>query len=101
MFGNMMGKLQEMQQKMEESKARLAGVKIHTESGNGKIKIRINGNKTIESILIDPSLLTPENTEELEDLMIIATNNAISEAEKAWESEMRNSAMTMLPGGLF
>jgi DNA-binding YbaB/EbfC family protein len=101
MFGNMMGKLQEMQQKMEETKIKLAAVKIHTESGNGRIKICINGNKSIESIQIDPSLLLPENAEELEDLMVIATNKAISEAEKAWENEMRNSAMTMLPGGLF
>ena len=49
---------------------------------------------------IDPSLLTPERKEELEDLMLIAIERAMQQAENISASEMKSLMGSMLPGGL-
>lgn len=96
MLGNMMEKLQAMQQKMKESKERLDRVQIAAEAGNNAVQVVVSGNREVKSIEIEPSMCLPERREELEDFLIIALNRALKQAENSWESEMRGSA-----GGLF
>jgi DNA-binding YbaB/EbfC family protein len=96
MFGeNMMAKLQEMQQKMEESKSRLNSITVTGESADGKIKVMATGNRRISEITIDPSFMQGDK-EELEDLLIVALNRALENADNAWESEMKGAAGQML-----
>ncbi|NVJ89360.1 MAG: YbaB/EbfC family nucleoid-associated protein, partial [Flavobacteriaceae bacterium] len=67
MFGdisNMMGKLKEAQQKVEDTKKRLDTVLVDESSNDNKIKVTITANRTIKSIQIDDSLLN--DAEELE-----------------------------------
>lgn len=91
----MMGKLQEMQQKMEESKKRLDAIQVTGESADGKIKVSATGNRRITAVSIDDSLLSGDK-EELEDLLIVALNRALENAENTWNSEMQGVA-----GGMF
>ena len=103
MFGDLFGKLQEAQQKMQEGKQRLANVMVDGEAGDGAVKVAVNGNREVKSITIGDHLLSPDNKEELEDLLITALNRALKNAENAWESEMKGIAGGMLGplGGLF
>ena len=54
--GNMMKKLQEMQQKVAETKARLNTITVTGESGNGKVNIVVNGNRVVKSVTINDDL---------------------------------------------
>lgn len=103
MFGDLMGKLQEMKQKMEESKKRLDAVSMQAEAGSGQVKVTITGNREIKSIDISEELLKSGDKEEIEELLIVAINRAISQADKVNESEMQGAAKGMLPNmpGLF
>ena len=94
MFGDMMGKLQEAQQKTEETKKRLDTVYINEQSGDGKIKVTISGNREIKDIVIDESLM--EDTEELTDHLVLTLNKAIKKAGEMNESEMQAAAKGML-----
>jgi DNA-binding YbaB/EbfC family protein len=98
MFGDLFGKLQEAQQKMQEGKQRLANVTVDGEAGDGAVKVVVNGNREIKSITIGDHLLSPDNKEELEDLLITALNRALKNAENAWEAEMKGVAGGMLGG---
>lgn len=98
MFGDMMGKLQEMQRKMEESKKRLETVYVDVESPNGLVRATFTGNKKVKSITISPELLQRNDAEELEDHLVIAMNKGLEAAEKVWESEMQGMAGGLLPG---
>ncbi|MBO9152796.1 YbaB/EbfC family nucleoid-associated protein [Chitinophaga sp. GCM10012297] len=98
MFGDLFGKLQEAQQKMNDSKERLKHITVEGEAGNGAVKAVATGNREIKSLEIDPSLLAAERKEELEDLLISALNRALKNAEHAWENEMKNVAGGMLGG---
>lgn len=94
MFGDMMGKLQEAQQKAEETKKRLDTVYLSEESAGGKVKITISGNREIKDITIDDSLM--EDAEELSDHLVIAMNKAIKKASEMNEREMQAAASGML-----
>jgi nucleoid-associated protein EbfC len=99
-FGDMMGmmgKLQEMKKKTEEAKQRLDEIVCVGESASGDIKVRVNGNRKVLSIYISPAVQHGEN-EQLEDLICVATNRALQEAEKKWEQEMQSVAGGFLPG---
>jgi DNA-binding YbaB/EbfC family protein len=99
MFGgnNMMKKLQEMQQKVEETKARLDTITVEGKSNNGKVSVLMTGNRTMKSISINEEL-SELDKEELEDLIAIATNDALAKAEQVNESEMRAASAGMIPG---
>lgn len=98
MFGDlseMMGKLKEAQQKIEETKKRLDTVIVEGVSGNGKIKVTASANREIKSIDITDDLINDK--EALEDYLIIALNKAIEKANAINESEMANAAKGGLP----
>ncbi len=86
-FGGMLKKAQEMQQKMMEAKASLKNIQAEGVASNGAVKVVLNGNYDMIKINIDPKLMTEEK-EVLEDLIIIATNNAKKEIEARSSEEM-------------
>ena len=92
----MMKKLQEMQQKVEETKARLDTIIVDGEAA-GKVKVSLTGNRQVKAISIIPSL-NELDKEELEDLLIIAFNQALEKAERVNESEMRAASAGLIPG---
>lgn len=104
MFGNgdmgeMMAKLQEMQSAAEESKKKLETINVQGKSPDGNIRFVMDGNRKLKEVtFIDETLLKPENKEEIEDMLVIAFNRALEEAEHVNEQEMRNSASGLLPG---
>lgn len=98
MFGDMMGKLQEMKQKSEEVKKRLDTISVTAEAEDGLVKVVCTANKKIQSIEISETLMTDGDKEQIEDLTILAINRAIEKAEKVSETEMAGVARGMMPG---
>ncbi|MEC5147711.1 YbaB/EbfC family nucleoid-associated protein [Chitinophaga sp. 212800010-3] len=98
MFGDLFGKLTQIKQKLQEGKERLATVTLSGEAGNGAVKVTVDGNRQVKSIDVAAHLLSPENKEEMEDLLISALNRALKDAENAWEAEMKGAAGGMLGG---
>ena len=98
MFGDLFGKLQEAQQKMQEGKQKLGSITVDGEAGNGTVKVTVTGNREVKTISIDNQLMAPDRKEELEDLLITALNRALKNAEQAWETEMKDVAGGMLGG---
>ena len=101
MLGDFMGKMQEAQQQMEETKKRLDGVYVDAEVENGLVKVTANANMKLSNISIADELLN--NKEDLEDLVILAVNKVMEKAKEVQEFEMSKVAQGMLPdlGGLF
>jgi nucleoid-associated protein EbfC len=98
MFGDlmgMMGKLQETQQKIEETKQRLTTVCIDEKSSDGLLEVTCNANRTIRSITIDEELL--KDNEMLEDYLIRVINKAIERAGQIQEAELGAVAKEGLP----
>ena len=92
----MMAKLQQMQGQMEDIKARLETITVQGGAAEGKIVVFMNGNRKVTDIKIDESLMS-KDAEELQDLLVIATNRALDSANSVNESEMQGAAMGMMP----
>lgn len=91
------------QQKAEEVKKRLDTISVFGEAESGKIKVTANANKEFKEIVIDPELMNNSNKEELEELLVIAVNKAIEQADQVSQSEMQAVTNDMLGGlgGMF
>ena len=94
----MFDKLFEAKQKAEEVKKRLDGIIVTGSAEGGKIAVTATGNKAIRSINIDDEFLKGADKEELEDLLMIAINRALEQAESVHESEMAALSQQMLGG---
>lgn len=94
MFGDMMGKLQEAQQKVEETKKRLDTVLIDEELQD-KIKVTVTANREIRSIQIDESVMN--DPEELEDYLVLTLNKALKRAHEINERELAIAAKSGMP----
>ena len=93
-MGGMMKKVQEMQAKMQEMQKELNKT-VEAESGGGMVKVIMNGKQIVQSIDIDPSLLSSDEKEVLEDLIKAALNQAKEKVE-----EMSAEEMKKITGGL-
>jgi len=97
MFGDLLGNMEEKQKAL---KAELQKIVIEEHVADGKIKIRVNANRKVESISIDPEYLKEVDREELEDFLIVGMNAALDSAA-AKEAEATQGLLSdMLPGGL-
>ncbi len=99
----MFDKILEAKQKAEEVKKRLDGLTVMGSVEGGKIKVTSNGNKVVQSIMIDEDFLKEADKEELEELLALAVNKALEQAENINQSEMAALSQQMLGGlgGLF
>lgn len=102
MFGDlmeMMGKLKETQQKIQDTKKRLDTVLIDEQSNDGLLKVTVTANRKLKAIAIDESLLTDK--EQLEDYLLLVLNKAIEKATNVNEAELgavAKDGMPNLPG---
>jgi len=99
----MFDKLFQAQQKAEEIKKRLDTVSVSGEVEGGKIKVIATANKEIKNVIIDPVYLKEAGSEELEELLVIAINKALKQAEDISQTEMQAATKDMLGGlgGMF
>ncbi len=98
MFGDlmgMMGKLQETQRKVAETKKRLDTVLIDEQSNDGLLKVTVTANREVKSITIDDTLL--EDKDQLEDYLVLVINKAITRASEINQTELDAVAKADLP----
>ena len=95
----MLGKLKElkeMQAKAADIKQRLDSITVKGTSTDQKVQVMCTGNKKVNNVIIDDSLLSTEHKEQLESNVTEAINHAFKQAENLMETEMQSMA-----GGLF
>tara|TARA_B100000482_G_C12513997_1_gene261685 strand:+ start:536 stop:838 length:303 start_codon:yes stop_codon:yes gene_type:complete len=95
MFGNMMGKLQEAKQKMEDVKDKLDQIIVVGEAQG--IKVSLNANKVVTNIDIPQMILDDGDKDQVEDLLILALNKGLENAENVAQSEGASVMKGILP----
>ena len=96
-------KIGEVKNKLEEVKKRLDAVMFEGRSADGKIRIEISGNRELKNIFIDDALLDPGTKDIMNSGLKQAFTEAMKQAEKVNEAEMKAAGKGLLPGfpGLF
>ena len=91
---------QSVQEQMQAAQAKLDHIEVEGASGGGLIKVRATARGRILGIDIDPSMLTADSKEMLEDLVVAAFNEAKAKADQAGSAEMGKltAGMPLPPG---
>jgi DNA-binding YbaB/EbfC family protein len=89
----MMKQAQEMQNRLQKQMAEL---KVEGNAGGGMVKVVINGAKQVQSLKIDPEVVSKDDVLMLQDLIVAAINDAQRKADEELAQKMGG----MLPPGL-
>lgn len=77
----MMQQLQQMQQRLEKAQEELADEMVEATTGGGAVKVKMSGTQRCHGVTIDPSLLEKGDAEMLQDLILLAVNQALHESQ--------------------
>lgn len=91
----MMKQARELQGKMEQLQQEVAALEVEGSAGGGLVTVTMTGKSEMKRVHIDPSLLKPQESEIVEDLIVAAVNEARAKAEAKLADRMRE-----LTGGL-
>lgn len=101
-MNKMMKQLQKAQAEMSRMQNELAEKTVESSSGGGAVRVVANGQKNLVSVNIDPEVMTEDNREMLEDLIIAAVNEAFQRVDEMVASEMQKVTGGLnLPPGMF
>ena len=99
-IGNIMKQAQEMQVNMEKVKNELAKTEVIGRSGGDMVKITMNGKHQVNRVEIDESVMK-DDKEMLEDLIVVAINDANQRVDDVTKERMSNVTSSMgLPSGI-
>jgi len=94
-LGGIMGKVQEMQAKMQQIQEQLKHKVVEASSGGGMVTAKVNGKGELLDLKIDSNAVDVNDLEMLEDLVKAAVNAAMTKSQQQAKDEMAN-----LTGGL-
>ena len=89
-IGNMMKQAQQLQKKMAEAQEKLTSIEVEGTSGGGMVKVLATAKGEIKRIMIDDTLMSKEEKDMTEDLIVAAINDAKQKGEAASQEEMKS-----------
>ena len=94
-FGNMMKQAQKLQEQMMALQEEVGKKKVEATAGGGMVTVEANGKQEIVSIKVDPEVVSKDDVQMLEDLVLAATNEALRKSRELVQQELGK-----LTGGL-
>ncbi len=92
-MNNLMKQAQKMQKQMEEQQKAAAEklkaieeTEFNATAGGGAVAVTVSGKKVLTKIKLDPDAVDPDDVEMLEDLIMVAVNDALKQVEAAEET---------------
>jgi DNA-binding YbaB/EbfC family protein len=89
----MMKQAQQMQERLQQQMSQL---RVEGNAGGGMVTVVINGAKQVQSLTIDPEVVSKDDVQMLQDLVVAAINDAQRKADEAMAEKMGG----MLPPGM-
>lgn len=97
MFGDLLGNMEAQQAKMREE---LAAIIVEAEAGDGAVRVTANAARVILNIALDREKLDPNDAEQLEDLITVAVNRALTLAAEQEAAAAQEMLKKMMPPGM-
>ena len=93
---NIQQMMKQAQQMQERLKKQMTDLRVEATAGGGMVTVVVSGDKQLQSIKIDPEVVSKDEVEMLQDLIVAALNDAHRKADEA----MSNTMGGMLPPGM-
>lgn len=94
-FGGLLEQARRMQERLKAIQEEAAHRTVEGSAGGGVVTVEVNGLQEVLRVKIDPSVVDPEDTDMLQDLVAAAVNVALQNAR-----EMMSDEMSQLTGGM-
>jgi DNA-binding YbaB/EbfC family protein len=94
-FGNIMKEAQKLQAQMAAMQEEVAKKKVDATAGGGMVTVEANGKQELTAIKIDPEVVSKDDVQMLEDLVLAACNEALRKSRELVQQELGK-----LTGGL-
>ena len=94
-MNQMLKMAQKMQQDIARTQEEMGEKVVEASAGGGAVIATVNGRKELLALKIEPEVVTPDDVEMLEDMIVAAINQAMRQAE-----EMMAEAMAKITGGI-
>lgn len=91
----MMGKIKELQSRMETMQSELDTIEVEGTAGGGLVTVTLTAKGAMKKLKIDDSLMKPGEKEIAEDLIVAAHADARAKADRLMQDKMKD-----LTGGL-
>ncbi len=86
---------QKMQQDMLEAQEALKHEVVEASAGGGMVTVKVTGDLAVQSIMIDPDAVDPDDVEMLQDMVLAAVNEGLRSAQ-----ELASAKLGGIAGGL-
>ena len=92
---NIQAMMEQAKQMQERLQKQMAGMRVEATAGGGMVTVVVNGTKQLQSIKIDPEVVSTSDVEMLQDMIVAAVNDAHRKVD-----EQLGQSMSGLMGGL-
>ena len=92
---HMLKQAQQLQARLAKAQGELGDMTVEATSGGGAVKAVVTGDQRLQSIKVESEVVSPDDVEMLEDLVLAAVNEGLEKSR-----EMANSHLGKLTGGL-
>ena len=86
---NIQKMMQQAQQMQERLQKQMGELTVDATAGGGMVTVTVDGHKNLRSIKIDPEVVSKDDTEMLQDLIVAAVNDAHRKVDEALASQMQ------------
>jgi len=91
--------LKQVQQFQEQLQKQLEALVVEASAGGGMVAVKMNGQKQLCEVRIDPEVFATHDLEMLQDLILVAVNEACRKVDEQLASQVGNLAGGMnIPG---
>jgi DNA-binding YbaB/EbfC family protein len=94
-FGNPQKLLKQLQQQQEKMQEEIAALVVEATAGGGMVKVEMDGQKNLKSLKLEPDVVSKDDVEMLQDLVVAAVNEASRKVDDAVREKV-----AALTGGL-
>jgi hypothetical protein len=94
----MMKQAQQMQERLQQQ---MNDLRVEASAGGGMVTVVVNGAKQLQSIKIDPEVVSKDDVEMLQDLIVAAMNDAYRKADDQMQQSMSGMLGGMKIPGMF
>lgn len=89
----LMRQAQKLQEDMQKQKEQLETTEFSSNIGGGQVELVMFGSKKVKSLKINPQIVDPDDVEMLEDMIVAAYSDCLSQIEKVESENMPNMPM--------
>ena len=100
-LGSLISQLGQVQQNLQQAQAEAASQVVEGSAGGGAVKVRVTGGLEVLSVVIDPSVVDPDDVEMLQDLVLAAVRDGLERASALASSAFGGADVGGMLGGLF